>query len=67
VLIGVDELNLGAAVTSGVDKKVLVLARGPAKVVKTKLVVAAATDTAAELQAVYDDLAAKGIVVVDQL
>lgn len=67
VLIGDDELNLGSTFATATDKEVLVMARGPVKVAKTKLVMGAATDTDAEKQAVYDDLASKGILVVDQL
>jgi len=67
VLIGVDEQNLGAACVAATDKKVLVLARGPAKVAKEQLIYAAATDTAAEKLAVWNDLAKVGIVVVDQI
>jgi len=65
VLIGVDEITPGAVCAAGVDTKVLMMARGPVKVVKAKLVMGAGTDTNAEKQAVYDALAAKGIVTVD--
>lgn len=67
MLVGTDELNLGATFATTTDKKVLVLARGPAKVAKGKLTFGAGTDTDAEKLAVYNDLAAKGILVVDQL
>lgn len=67
VLIGTDELTPGAVCGAGVDTKVLMLARGPAKVVVGKLVMGAGTDTDAEKQAVYDALAAKGIVTVTAL
>lgn len=67
VLIGTDELNPGAVCGAGVDTKVLMLARGPAKVAKSKLVMGAGTDTDAEKLAVYNALAALGIVTVDIL
>jgi hypothetical protein len=62
VLIGTDENNLGAVCATTTDKKVLMLARGPARVAKELLVMGAGTDTNAEKLAVYDALAAKGIV-----
>ena len=65
ILIGTDELTPGAVCATTTDTKVLMLARGPATVVKGKLVMGAGTDTAAEKQAVYDALAAKGIVTID--
>lgn len=64
VLIGTDELTPGAVCAAATDKKVLMLARGPAKVVVGKLVMGAGTDTDAEKQAVYDALALKRIVTV---
>ena len=67
VLIGTDELNPGAVVATTTDTKVLMMARGPVKVAKSKLVMAAGTDTDAEKLAVYDALAALGIVCVDVL
>ena len=67
VLIGVDELTPGAVCATTTDTKVLMLARGPAKVVVGKLVMGAGTDTNAEKLAVYDALAAKGIVTVAAL
>ncbi len=67
VLIGVDELTPSVVCATTTDTKVLMLARGPAKVVVGKLVMAAGTDTAAEKLAVYDALAAKGIVTVTAL
>ena len=67
VLIGVDELTPGAVCATTTDTKVLMLARGPAKVVVGKLVMGAGTDTNAEKLAVYDALAAKGIVTVPAL
>lgn len=67
VLIGTDELNPGAVCGAGVDTKVLMLARGPAKVGKSKLVMGAGTDTDAEKLAVYNTLAGLGIVTVDIL
>lgn len=67
VLIGTDELNPGAVVATTTDTKVLMMARGPVKVAKSKLVMAAGTDTGAEKLAVYDALAALGIVCVDVL
>ena len=67
VLIGTNELNPGAVCGAGVDTKVLMLARGPAKVAKPKLVMGAGTDTDAEKLAVYNALAALGIVTVDIL
>lgn len=65
VLIGTDELTPGAVCATTTDKKVLMLARGPATVVKSALVMGAGTDTAAEKLAVYNALAALGIVTVD--
>lgn len=67
ILIGTDENNFGAAVTAATDKKVLMLARGPAKVAKEQLIMGAGTDTAAEKLAVYNALAALGILVSDQI
>lgn len=67
ILIGTDEVNLGATFAPTTDKKVLVLARGPAKIAKEQLTFGANTDTTNEKLAVYADLAAKGILVVDQL
>lgn len=67
ILIGVDEQNLGATFAAATDKKVLVLARGPAKVAKEQLVYGAGTDTAAEKLAVWNDLAKNNIVVADQI
>lgn len=67
ILIGTDEVNLGATFATTTDKKVLVLARGPAKIAKEQLTFGAGTDTTNEKLAVYADLAAKGILVVDQL
>lgn len=67
VLIGTDELTPGAVCAAGTDTKVLMIARGPVFVAKTKLVMGAGTDTDAEKLAVYDALAAKGIVVVDTI
>lgn len=67
ILIGTDEQNLGATFATTTDKKVLVLARGPAKVAKEQLTFGAGTDTDAEKLAVYTDLASKGILVVNQL
>jgi hypothetical protein len=67
VLIGTDENNLGATFATTTDKKVLVLARGPAIVADEKLVYGAGTDTAAEKLAVKADLAKVGIVVSTQL
>ena len=67
VLIGADELTPSVVCAETTDTKALMLARGPAKVVVGKLVMAAATNTDAEKQAVYDALAAKGIVTVTAL
>ena len=67
ILIGVDENNLGAVCPTTTDTKVLMLARGPARVAKDLLVMGAGTDTEAEKQAVYALLAARGIVVDSQL
>ena len=67
VLIGADELTPSVVCATTTDTKVLMLARGPAKVVVGKLVMAAATDTDAKKLAVYDALAAKGIVTVPAL
>ena len=67
VLIGTDECTPGAVCAAGVDTKVLMMARGPAKVAKTKLVMGAGTDSDAEKLAVYEGLAAKNIVTVDIL
>lgn len=67
VLIGVDELNPSVVCATATDTKALMLARGPAKVVVGKLVMGAGTDTNAEKLAVYDALAAKGIVTVTAL
>ena len=67
VLIGADELTPSVVCATTTDTKVLMLARGPAKVVVGKLVMAAATDTEAKKLAVYDALAAKGIVTVTAL
>ena len=67
VLIGADELTPSVVCATTTDTKALMLARGPAKVVVGKLVMGAGTDTAAEKLAVYDALAAKGIVTVTAL
>lgn len=67
VFLGKDELTPTLAVAATTDTKVLMLARGPAKVVVGKLTFGAGTDTNAEKQAVYDALAAKGIVTVTAL
>ena len=67
VFMGKDELTPVLDVAATTDTKVLMLARGPAKVVKSKLTFGAGTDTDAEKQAVYDALAAKGIVTVTAL
>lgn len=67
VFMGKDELTPVLDVAATTDTKVLMLARGPAKVVVGKLTFGAGTDTAAEKQAVYDALAAKGIVTVTAL
>ena len=67
VLIGADELTPSVVCATTTDTKVLMLARGPAKVVVGKLVMAAATDTEAKKLAVYDALAAQGIVTVAAL
>lgn len=65
VLIGTDEFNPGAVVATTTDTKVLMLARGPAQVVKSKLVMGAGTDNQAKKGAVYAALGALGIVTVD--
>lgn len=67
VLIGTNEYTPGAVCAAGVDTKVLMMARGPVKVAKSKLVMGAGTDTDAEKLAVYEALAAKNIVTVDIL
>ena len=67
VFMGKDELTPVLDVAATTDTKVLMLARGPAKVVVGKLTFGAGTDTNAEKQAVYDALAAKGIVTVTAL
>ena len=67
VLIGMDENNMGATLAGSTDTKVLMLARGPARVAKEQLIFGAGTDTAAEKQAVYDALAALGIVADTQI
>ena len=67
VLIGADELTPSVVCATTTDTKALMLARGPAKVVVGKLIMGAGTDTAAEKLAVYDALAAKGIVTVTAL
>ena len=67
VLIGADELTPSVVCATTTDTKVLMLARGPAKVVVGKLIMGAGTDAAAEKLAVYDALAAKGIVTVTAL
>ena len=64
VLIGTNELTPGAVCGAATDTKVLMLARGPAKVAKSKLVMGAGTDTDAEKLAVYNTLAGLGIVTV---
>lgn len=66
ILIGDDLQNLGSTVAAATDKKVLMLARGPAKFAKQQLTFGAGTDTAAELLAEYNRLAALGILVLDQ-
>ena len=58
VLIGTDELTPGAVCAAGVDTKVLMMARGPVKVAKSKLVMGDGTNTDAEKLAVYNTLAA---------
>ena len=67
VFMGKDEVTPVLDVAATTDTKVLMLARGPAKVVKSKLTFGAGTDTDAEKQAVYDALAAKSIVTVTAL
>lgn len=67
VLIGTDENNFGAVCATATDTKVLMLARGPAKVAKQQLIMGAGTDTAAEKLAVYNALAALGILAVEQI
>lgn len=66
ILVGDDLQNLGSTVAANTDKKVLLLARGPAKIVKTKLVFGSGTDTAAEKLVEYNRLASLGLVAVDQ-
>lgn len=67
ILIGTDENNFGAVCATTTDKKVLMLARGPAKVAKQQLIFGAGTDTDAEKLAVYNTLAGLGILVSDQI
>ena len=65
VLLGTDELHPYAVIPTATDTKVLMLARGPAKVSKSALTFGAGTDTAGELAVEYARLAALGIVVSD--
>lgn len=67
VLIGADVCNFGLTVAAATDTKALMLARGPAKVAKGQLIMGAGTDTAAEKLAVYNALAALGILASDQI
>lgn len=67
VLIGADENNFGLTCATATDTKALMLARGPAKVAKGQLIMGAGTDTAAEKLAVYNALAALGILASDQI
>lgn len=67
VLIGADELNTTVVCAAGTDTKVLMLARGPARVAKEQLIMGAGTDTAGEKAAVYATLAGLGIVADTQL
>ena len=67
ILIGTDEINFGAVVPTTTDTKVLMLARGPAKVAKQQLIMGAGTDTDAEKLAVYNTLAGLGILVSEQI
>ena len=67
VLIGTDENNFGLTCAAATDTKALVLARGPAKVAKQQLIMGTGTDTAAEKLAVYNALAALGILAVEQI
>lgn len=67
VLLGSDELNTKVVCAAATDTKVLMLARGPARVAKDKLVMGAGTDTAAEKAVVYATLAGLGIVADTQL
>lgn len=67
ILIGEDETKMGATFVAATDKKVLVLKRGPARVAKEQLVMGAGTNDATKKQAVYDALAALGIVADSQL
>lgn len=52
-------------VAAATDKKALVLARGPAIVSKSGLILDASFDQPAEIAAVYTALAAKGILAAD--
>ena len=67
MLIGVDENTLSVVCAAATDTYALVLARGPAKVAKQQLILGAGTDTDAEKLAVYDALAALGILASDQI
>ena len=67
VLIGDDLITAGSVVAAATDKKVLMLARGPAKVAKQQLVMGAGTDTQAEKDAVYAALATLGILASEQI
>jgi len=67
VLIGADELTSSVVCATTTDTKVLMLARGPAKIVAGKLVYGAGTTTAAHKLAVQNTLADKGIVQVAAL
>lgn len=53
------------SVAAATDTKVLVIARGPAKLSKSALVFGASVDTQAEYDAIYAQMAAVGIVVAD--
>lgn len=67
VLIGADELTPSVVCATTTDTKALMLARGPAKIVASKLVYGAGTDTDAEKLVVQNALADKGIVTVTAL
>ena len=67
VLIGADELTPSVVCATTTDTKALMLARGPAKIVASKLIYAAGTDTDAEKLVVQNTLADKGIVTVAAL
>lgn len=67
ILIGANIKSLGLTVAAGTDTKALVFRRGPLTVFQSALTMGAGTSTAAQKQAVYDALNAKGIVFAAQL